>query len=208
MGVMVSAQIRANASGGRARLQGERGMTDPAELLAMLSIHGINLQHVPGGVPSLVALDVAGGLGMMHDHAAAAMLHGKYSGDMYSLASFFDHWQKVVDRQAYVEKWGNDERARLLANYSFGEWYDDQKCKTCKGRSTHPNADGVVGPCPVCDGTGNRRIGHRAPARALGMSAESYRKSAWPRRMEWARGELQRRELAASAKLGWVMRRV
>jgi hypothetical protein len=121
MGVMVQSQIRANAGRSWTGFQGERAMSNPAELLALLSIHGINLNHVPGGIPSLVALDVAGGLGMIHDHAAAAMLLAKYSMDAHATRTYRDHWRMMVDRRAYTEGWKDDGRLVAFANYSFEE---------------------------------------------------------------------------------------
>jgi hypothetical protein len=181
-------------------------MSNPAELLALLSIHGINLNHVPGGIPSLVALDVAGGLGMIHDHAAAAMLLAKYSMDAHATRTYRDHWRMMVDRRAYTEGWKDDGRLVAFANYSFEEWMDAQRCRTCNGGGNNMTETGPKD-CQACEGTGLRRIGLRAPARGLGMSTEAYRKSAWPNRMEWARKELQQRELAALSALAWRMRK-
>lgn len=45
-----------------------------AEMLAMLTEHGVDPNHIPGGWGTFAALDVAGALGMVHDHAGAAML--------------------------------------------------------------------------------------------------------------------------------------
>lgn len=177
-------------------------MSDPAEMLAMLAIHGIDLQHVPGGIPTFVALDVAGALGMMHDQPAAAMLMAKYMLDMRATETFRDHWRLVVDRRAYVERWNHDQRAELLAAYSLAEWLDAQRCRTCKGTRRDMTSDGKVIDCAACDGVGLRKIGDRPVARGLDMSNEGYRKSSWPYRIGWARSELQRREIAALAGLG------
>jgi hypothetical protein len=172
-------------------------MRHPGEILAMLAEHGISLTHIPGGMPELVALDVAAALGMMHDTPGAAMLLAKYTLDPRATDEFRNHWRMAVDRHAYSERWSIDNRQIMLADYSLAEWLDAQRCKTCRGVGTQITASGKVERCPVCEGTGLRRIGLRQPARALGMSAEGYRKSAWVNRMEWARRELIKRELTA-----------
>ncbi len=173
----------------------------------MLSIHGVNIQHVPGGIPSLVALDVAGGLGMLHDQAAAAMLLAKYSMDAHAAQTYRDHWRTMVDRKAYTDGWKDDGRWGSFADYVYAEWLDAQRCRTCKGVGEQMTQEGRVQACSACEGTGVRRIGMRGPARGLGMSVEAYRRSQWPRRMEWARRELQRRELAALSSFAVVMKR-
>lgn len=182
-------------------------MTNPAELLAMLAEHGINLQHIPGGVPSLVALDVAGALGMTHDPEGAAMLLAKYTLDARASRAFRERWRMIVDRHGYLERWPEDERQILLADYSYAEWLDAQRCRSCRGVGEQMTQQGQVQACPACEGTGLRRIGLRAPARALGMSAEGYRRSPWPARMDWCRAELQRRELTALGALARTIRR-
>jgi hypothetical protein len=155
----------------------------------------------------MVALDVAGALGMLHDQAAAAMLLAKYSLDGNATRAYRDHWRTMVDRQGYREGWESGEvsaaRAELLADYSLTEWLDAQRCRTCRGVGAQTGQTGRVLVCSACDGTGNRKIGLRAPARALGMSAEGFRRSPWSGRMEWARRELQRREQAALGALAW-----
>jgi len=185
-------------------LQQQKGgeMGNPAELLSMLALRSIGLGYVPGGVPNLVALDIAGALGMMHDKPGSAMLLAKYVMDHQSSREFAEHWRLVVDRRAYTDGWAQDDRQIALADYSMGEWLDSQRCRTCRGVGTQVATEGKVTGCPACDGTGLRKIGLRAPARALGMSAESYRLSAWRHRMDWARSELQRRETAALYRLG------
>lgn len=177
--------------------------SDPAELLAMLAEHGVNLMHVPGGAAGFEALDIAGAIGMAHDQAGAAMLLAKYTLDAVSREAFATHWEMMVDRQAYLQRWGHDDRTRLLATYSLTEWLDSQRCRTCKGVGSQVAQHGKVSACLVCDGSGLRKIGHRHPARALDMSAEGYRKSAWPDRAQWCRAELQRREYAALGALAY-----
>lgn len=172
-------------------------MRNPAELVAMLAAHGIDLGHVPGGVPDLVALDVAGTMGMMHDQAASALLMGKFALDLQATLAYREHWRMTVDRQAYRERWGDDPRTGRLAAYAFSEWLDSQRCRSCKGTEHDMTPDGKVVACEACDGTGLRKIGDRPVARALGMSNEGYRRSPWRERMQWARAELARREAAA-----------
>lgn len=189
-----------------------RWRSDPAELLAMLAEHGVNLMHVPGGASGFAALDIAGAIGMAHDQTGAAMLLAKYTLDAVSREAFTAHWEIMVDRQAYLEGWNRDngargfaqqERTQLLAKYSFSQWMDAQRCRTCKGVGSQVAQHGKVSACVACDGSGLRRMGHRHPARALEMSAEGYRKSAWPRRVQWCQAELQRREYAALGDLAY-----
>jgi hypothetical protein len=200
---LVSAEISSNATRSGCGLpHGAAKVSNPAELLSMLALRSIGLGYVPGGVPNLVALDIAGALGMMHDKPGSAMLLAKYVMDYQSSREFAAHWRLVVDRRAYTDGWAQDDRQIALADYSMGEWLDSQRCRTCRGVGTQMATEGKVSGCPACDGTGLRKIGLRAPARALGMSAESYRLSAWRHRMDWARSELQRLETAALYRLG------
>jgi hypothetical protein len=170
-------------------------------MLGFLAEHGVLIGHIPGGKPGMVALDVAAALGMLHDQVAATMLLAKYTLDARATHAFREHWRMAVDRRGYVERWPSDERQTLLADYSLAEWLDAQRCKSCRGVGEQMTQRGLVEPCEACEGTGLRRIGLRAPAKALGMSTETYRKSVWPPRMDWARRELQRRESTALAAL-------
>lgn len=175
---------------------------NPAELLAMLAEHGwIDVGHVPGGIPLLRPLDVAGALGMAHDQVGGAMLLAKYTMDAGALTAFSEHWSMMVDRRAYQEQWSHDDRTAALATYTLAEWLDAQRCRTCKGVASQMTEAGRVKPCEACGGTGLRTIGDRPVARALSMSNEGYRKSPWPFRLAWCRGELQRREGAALSAL-------
>ena len=194
---MVQTAIRANTGRGSGGFCQGAKVSNPAEMLSMLAQHGIMIGHIPGGKPDLVALDIAGALGMAHDQPGAAMLLAKYTMDGYAAHAFGDHWNLLVDRRAYVERWGNDNRTRSLAEYSYAEWLDSQKCRTCKGVGSQMTPEGKVGQCGSCDGTGLRKIGDRPVARALGMSNEGYRKSPWSSRIGWCRSELVRRELSA-----------
>ena len=181
-------------------------MRNPAELLAMLAEHGIVMGHIPGGIPQIVPLDVAGALGMAHDQVGAAFLLAKYTMDGAAARACLDHWRMAVDRRAYVERWDGGARQELLAEYTFAEWIDAQRCRRCKGVGEQMTERGLVAQCEACGGTGLRAIGDRPIARALDMSATAYRKSPWPSRVAWGRSELQRRESAALAALARRMR--
>jgi hypothetical protein len=176
-------------------------MRNPAELIAMLTEHGVVIGHIPGGKPVLLGTDVAAALGMMHDKPAAAMLLAKYALDRQALTEFARYWQMAVDAHGYSERWEADSRQTMLADYALSEWIDSQRCRTCRGVGHQVAESGKVRPCASCEGLGLRKVGLRQPARALGMSAETYRKSAWMPRVEWARRELQYRELNAITAL-------
>jgi len=203
MGGLVSTAIRPESGrSGEGFRQGSR-VSNPAELLARLTTHGIMIGHIPGGTPELLTLDIAGALGMMHDKRGAAMLLAKYTLDGEAMRACMAHWRMMVAREAYRNGWVHPERQRAVADYTYGEWLDAQRCRSCKGVGEQMTEHGKVLKCDACEGTGLRKIGLRAPARALGMSAEGYRKSAWPTRVDWARRELigiEHRALASLAR--------
>jgi hypothetical protein len=172
-------------------------MSNTAELLAMLTSHGVVIGHIPGGIPNLTAADIAGAMGMAHDDISAQMLLAKYAMDGAAMRSFRDSWAGVVARISRRDGWGRPDRASALAVYTLAEWLDSQRCRSCKGVAQQMTPEGRVEPCPACDGIGLRISGDRPVAKALGMSNEGYRKSPWRERALWCRAELLRRELTA-----------
>ena len=176
---------------------------NPAELMAMLSAHGVVIGHIPGGIPNITAADIAGAIGMAHDDMAAQMLLGKYAMDGHAIGAFRDMWKARVRGVAARDGWGHPARSESLAVYTLAEWLDAQRCRSCKGVAHQMTAEGRVEPCPACSGIGLRVVGDRPVARALGLSNEGYRKSPWRARISWGRTELWRVEQAA---LGEVSR--
>lgn len=175
-------------------------VVDPVERLAWLTPRGVQIGHIPGGVRVSSLEVLAGALGLMHDQTGADMLAAKYMLDAGALRMLRARWKCVVMDRAAEQGWhrqpkyqrGTTERLALI---TLAEWWGADRCFTCKGSGLQPN--GVPG-CVACEGLGLRRRTMRADARALGgYTAEGYRTSQWPVRMQWARHELRTRELEA-----------
>lgn len=182
-------------------------MADPAELLAMLAEHGIDLTHIPGGWSTFSALDVAGALGMTHLELGADLALAKYTMSASSYRSAKAGWRMRVGDQCLSEGWVRGKPGALIAmaDYTLAEWIDPMRCRTCRG------ADVVIGglkrTCPACDGTGLREASDRAISRALGLSSSGYRNGPWPPRVAWARAELVHIERTTMALLARYARR-
>jgi hypothetical protein len=175
---------------------------DPAEMLAMLAEHGVDLQHVPGGWPDLVALDVAGALGMDHDPMSADLLMAKYSANAKSYSSARIWWRMHVGDESLKQGWprGKPGTTFAMADFTLDEWIAPQRCRSCKGV-----AQLVVGQkvrtCASCAGTGLRPVSGRSEARGLLLSESGYRVGGWSERVTWCRKRLQRIETYALGRL-------
>lgn len=182
-------------------------MRDSAEIMSMLTIHGITIGHIPGGTPDLVALDVAGAMGMSLTPLQADMLLAKYAHDAGSYRSARVRWFVRICDEARAKRWARGKHGTLkaMADYTLAEWIDFQRCRVCRGVGAQVTAESKVGACLRCDGTGNEPISDRAAARGLGLSAEAYRTGFWRDRVAWCRRELTRIEIDARRELGLAL---
>ncbi len=180
---------------------------DPIELLAMLTEHGIDLDHIPGGGSDFSALDIAGALGMTHAELGADLLLAKGTMSVSAYRSAKAGWRLRVGNHCLDEGWDRGKPGTLIAmaDYTLAEWIDPMRCRTCNGADVVIHQ--VKRTCPACDGTGLREPSDRAIARALGLSSSGYRNGPWPSRVAWARAELVHVERMTSALLARFARR-
>ena len=200
MGGLVSAAVRTDARGSGGVLQGAR-MRNPAEMLAMLAEHGIDLNHVPGGWGAMVAMDVAGALGMTHRELGADLVLAKYTHSQTAYRSAKAGWKMAVGEKCLAERWDRQKNGTLfaMADYTLDEWIDPMRCRTCDGADVIIRQ--VKRTCPACEGSGRRVPSERSIARDLGLSKNGYRNGPWPARVDWCRYELQQIETRTLSRL-------
>ncbi len=206
MGGMVAEAVRAVPDRGGAGLW-ESTVKEPAELLALLTEHGVDVDRIPGGWSEFSALDIAGALGMTHADLGSDLVLAKYTMSATAYRSAKAGWRLRVGNQCLREHWDRGKPGTLvaMADYTLAEWIDPMRCRTCNG------ADVVIGglkrTCPACEGTGLREASDRAIARALDLSATGYRNGPWPSRVVWARAEISHIERMTLALLARHARR-
>lgn len=164
---------------------------DVAELMAMMTPHGPKPGHVPGGIPSLTALDVAGAMGMGHLKPEwAALVLVKYCGDSSPVHGLWSIWFRRLMRHKACQGWetipGQVER---LSISTLDEAIGSHACRRCGGTGAGI-IDGSLKACPACDGLGRQYPGERQMAGALLVSRHAYR-TQWAGRVDWCRRELQ-----------------
>ena len=165
---------------------------DKAELLAMLTAHGIDPLKVHGGVPSITQMDVAGMMARCSP-CEAALLRAKYCGEPPHEA--WSYWFRHLMDQGWSEGDGRVERLSLV---TLDEHLGHNRCPACNG-----TAGRMIGTkyqqCPRCGGTGIVYQTGREIARSLGFKSGLH--SIWNERLTWCRGELLRWEGRAIAKM-------
>ena len=180
----------------------------PAEMLAQLAEHGVDLDHIHGGWPDLVALDVAGALGMDHDPLSADLLLAKYSGNAKAYSSAKIWWRMRVGDQSLADRWkrGRAGTTFALADWTLDEWISPNRCRVCKGVA-ELLVEKKVQRCEACAGTGLRPSSERVAARGLKMSHTAYRTGGWAEPVAWCRRRLQVIEAEALGRLARRLRR-
>jgi hypothetical protein len=181
---------------------------DPREHIAMLTAHGVRIGHIPGGVVSLTAQDIAAAIGAALNREEASFLLARYADDMQQLIEAQRAWRVRVHREAKERGWRSEkvERFCYLADATLEEWLSDSNCRLCKGVGTQPDKFGVITDCPVCEGTRKQYPSERAMARALGnISVQAYRET-WGSRVAWCRRWLYMMEADATSRIGKKLR--
>lgn len=162
-----------------------------AELLSMLTVHGVQIGKPFGGTPAITAQDVAGAMGMGHlPDEQGALLLAKYCLDKRSKHKLWAHWLLAVMHHARAEEW-QTARGQLLTltNLSLEEALEDHVCRVCDGVGELLIDDKKV-VCERCDGTGRRFKADYRLAQEMGCGRTVFR-SIWKPRMLWCRRELQ-----------------
>ena len=168
------------------------------DLLSMLSLHGVRIGHVPGGVPDIVPLDIAAAIGMAHlDEHQAWLLWAKYLGDANSANQFSDYWleNRLDHAKAAGWRWENGDIYRL-AKYSLAEHMGHNRCPECEGvGSILAGQKKIV--CHLCAGVGILYYSERQMAHYFKISRHAYRQT-WLARVMDSRKQLQAWEQQAA----------
>ena len=161
-----------------------------AELLAMLSAKGIDINNVPGGIPTITQQDVAAMLRKCTP-CEEALLRTKYVGEKPHKAWAF--WFEHLMEQGWEAPQGTVDR---LSRYTLAEHLSDYKCGLCAGtRGWHVGPKWTV--CPVCEGNGYTSISDNEIGSRVGVKI----KGVWEVRLHYCRTTLQDWERKALANL-------
>jgi len=170
-------------------------MADTAELLALMTSHGIDpTKVVTGGTPALTAQDVAGAMGMgkLPRHEALLLLV-KYCDEKSMKHELWAFWFKRVMQEKVADGWKTRAgQCRFLSDLSLDESIGTNVCSACGGSD--------MGDCRMCDGTGRRYESERRLMKGFQVAEKTFRQQ-WLGRIAWARRELQIWELNGLASL-------
>ena len=177
-----------------------------AEKLAMMTPHGLNVDHIPGGISKLSGIDVAGACGMAGlTGPEYRLMLAKYCGDAKCLQELeYDAWLLVADI-AIKNQWRavrGKPYLRTLARIGLIEVIADHRCQVCGGTGL----DQKFRPCTHCRGSGVCNLPRPAVIeQQYGLSAEAWRKT-WASRFPLVVAELQRMEGSAITKIALKFR--
>lgn len=162
-----------------------------AEKLAMMTPHGLDVDHVPGGVAKLTALDVAGACGMAGlTKGENALLLAMYCGDMEALRQaeltlYLRAVDIAIDRDWKVVR--GKEYLRGVCQLAIAEVVGSHRCRACNGTKFNKHHK----TCRRCDGSGmEKKPSGRAMAGYIGMPKTTWW-ATWENRYERVLRELQ-----------------
>ena len=155
---------------------------DKRELLALLAARGIDPMNVPGGIPSITQLDVAGMMAKLSP-CESALLRAKYCGDPIHEA--WAHWFKMLMAEGWkVKKSGAID---ALSRITIAEHVSHNRCTMCNGTKGWMAASKYQA-CPVCEGSGVVYLTRREVAGRMGF--DEGLKEPWKSRLDWWRRRL------------------
>lgn len=173
-------------------------MSNPAELLAMMTAHGIQITGViPGGLSRLTALDVAGAMGIAHVPSHCQMLVlAKLCLDDNAKHQAWSFW--FQDRMELYHRLDVERRPGQVENlcrYTLTEYLSPNACERCGGVGSLLLGE-LKRDCTRCRGTGKCYPGDRAMARMFDVDRRMYER-VWAPRIADGRRELHRWEYEA-----------
>jgi hypothetical protein len=168
-------------------------MIDKRELLAMLSVHGVDLLNARGGKPTITAQDIAA---MMAECSPceSELLRTKYCGD--SIHETWAYWFIHLMKQ----KWRTKKPGSIyaLSKITLAEHVSDNRCGMCQGTRGWYVGSKYQG-CPACVGAGVIYLSKREISSRMGF--DGGLKEPWISRLSWARRELASWELRALSNM-------
>jgi hypothetical protein len=172
-------------------------MIDTGELLSMMTARGIQIGHIPGALPRLTGLDVAGAMGIAHVPTYAQMLVlARLCLDVSAKHEAWAFW--FEDRmQHYRAAWRTWKpgQMRALVDHTLEEYLSANTCGLCGGAGSHMIGSRKVD-CGRCSGVGRMYTSERALARLFCCDRRQIG-TIWAPRIAESRGTLQRWEYQA-----------
>jgi len=151
-------------------------MSDPRELLSLLSCKVQRFDVSPGGIAAITPEDVAYILGTIKDPKVtlyARIIGAKenqFSGELVELMRE-QLWKEVEN----ISKWRNGPDWQLnLCRLALAEAVHPHTCSWCRGVAAVTTEDGQVITCDGCKGTGKRTMRDSDRAMLMGISKQAW----------------------------------
>lgn len=163
-----------------------------AELLAMMTPHGVEIGHAHGGIAKLTGIDVAGAMGMADiSQGEQQLMLAMYCGDLEALRQLeYSIYLKAVDI-AIAKGWKvvrGKEYLRGVCQLAICEIVGHNRCRKCNG--TKFNKDHKS--CRRCEGSGMEKpVSGNQKADYIDMPRTTWH-PVWDGRYVVVLGELQR----------------
>jgi len=175
------------------------------ELLKLLNPKTARLDGASGGVPEITTDDINAACAGA-DQVGLDLLLSKVCDDRAAQhRAFYSLYQEViqlaVDHRWKIREKGH-EKIRSLTQLVLFELTAAPRCPRCRGTKY----DKRLRPCKVCDGSGFYRIRNAQRARALGISASTW-KRVWAYRYADVLLLISNHEAAALNNIGRKLKR-
>jgi len=154
-------------------------MTDPRELLALLSCKVQRFHISPGGIAAITPEDVAYILGTIRNTRATLFARIKYAGESQYAVELSDLMRtQVLQEVDGIAKWRNGPDWVLnLCRLALAEAIHPHTCSWCHGVAEVTTEDGQVITCDGCSGTGKRPMRDSDRARLMDISKQAWSNS-------------------------------
>jgi len=151
-------------------------MSDPRELLSLLSCKVQRFDVSPGGIATITPEDVAYILGTIKNTKATLFARIKYSGEVQYAPELSDLMRtQVLQEVDGIAKWRNGPDWILnLCRLALAEAIHPHTCSWCRGVAAVTTDDGQVITCGGCNGTGKRTMRDSDRAKLMDISKQAW----------------------------------
>lgn len=164
-----------------------------AEQVARLTAHGVQIDHIPGGSAAVTTQDIAAALAKATKFQQSLIL-ARYADDEAERSKAWARWFLICMDERQRQGWHThpgqveDFSAITLAEFLFPRV---ALCHRCNG-TKEVKAGPKIYTCGECSGTGWAKYPSGLNMEAVATFYGGPSGNPWPRRIEWARGFLQR----------------